>query len=390
MADLGRIATQSDRLDAALALTPLNADIRMARIGGLLPDQSRLAEVGHMARIGRNLHRADGRFDSVLGVIAHQDGDVAAARAHFEAALAKQPTEFQALRHLMAYNASEGRWGEAADLLMVLGRRWPRQWRDHERMVLVMAGNPEGRAALIDSFMDAPHGRGLIVDSLLRADSALLAGELLATWHDRGAEDPPRLIGRVTQHLLRRGMTETALLLDRFTIGADRPPPQGFVNNASFAFEPSGSAFDWSARPQQGVSFEWHGTGADPVGRGTGTNGPPFVRLRFLDSPLRLDNLTQSLVLRPARHRLEVRARARGLRAPKPVHVTVRCQRATIAELVLDPLSENWREFAAPFDVPAGCPSQTVSVGNGFMPLSWSSRYQGVIDIGRIQIIGLP
>ncbi len=376
-----------------MAFAPLNADVRMALVGDLLANSDDLDRVEALARVGRAMHRADARFDSALGVAAHRRGDVATARGHFEAALGKQPTELQAIRHLMAYHVADGHWAEAAFQAKVLGRRWPARWREQEPVLLVMAADPAGRAALTESLMAAPRVRRLVVDSLLRADRALAAADLLATWHRNGADDLAPTIGRVTRRLLNDGMIETALMLDRFTVGIDRAPSQGFVNNAMFAFAPSGSAFDWSARAQQGVSFEWHGTttaGADVTGSANPTNVRSFVRLRFRDSPLRLDNLSQSLVLRPARHRLEVRARARQLRAPRPVYVAVRCQRAIIAELALDPLTDDWQAFAEPFDVPDDCPLQTVSVSNGFMPLSWSSRYQGAIDIGRIQIVGLP
>lgn len=402
-ADLVRVAAQRDNPQLAHRAAPLNADVLIGLIVGRMVAEAPAVEPETIALVekGRRLHRSDGRFDSLRGMIAHAAEDHAAARSYFTVALDKQPTEHQALRHMLVYALGEGRVDAAARHAFVLAVRWPRQWDEYEPLVVALASSGEGVAALGRYFSaDAQSGgasyssaRHRLIDTLLASGrGAGSASSLLLDWHDAGIEGLEPLTGRSISALLAAGETDLALFLDKFSFGEKRTAGSGFVNNARFDRKPSPSAFDWQVGSQQGVSFEWAGQRDDTEGADAGHAA--FLRLRFLDSPVRLNNVRQQLLLRPGPHRLIVDARARDLKGPKPVVVFVECAgdaRTELARIELDALGDGWERRTAGFEVPqAGCDRQSVYLSNGFMALTWASRYSGVLDVANIQIAGAP
>ncbi|WP_306120552.1 MULTISPECIES: hypothetical protein [unclassified Roseitalea] len=388
MADLGRIVTHGDDPRGALAYAPLNADTRIRAIVSEL-SQAQAAHLDRVARLaerGTELHRADGRFDSILGILAHERGAVEAARAHFETALAKQPAERQALRHLLVYDVTSGDYERAARHARRLTVR-SGGWGDQRQAVLAMAAIDEGRRALIEAFASDDRARSGLISAVMREKGPMVASEMVLAFHEKGVDGLGGSIGAISRRLIREGQLEAALILDRVTLARDRPAPTGFVNNDTFAYRPTGSAFDWRTQGQRGVALDW-------VGQRAPDAEPPevtasFVRIGFLNTPLRLDNLTQMLVMRPGAHRLEVMARSQDLSGPAPISVILGCTNGTeLATIPLDPIASQWQRFETDFEVPeTGCAAQRIHLTNGFVPLSWSARYSGALDIARIQIV---
>jgi len=395
-ADLARIVVQPHDAARALALAPLGADTRMDRLADLMTESPQLdtERIQAIARTGQQLHPADGRFDSVLGLLAHTAGDYDEARVQFQQAIAKQPTEYQALRHLLGYALSERDHATAATYAHRLALRWSDRWEADEPLVMAVLADPEGRSAMAGAFASGPEApRRLLIGTLQRNQGGpLIAAEILMAWHENGSVDLNRYVAQVVRRLLSQGNVETALVLDRFTLGALQLPADGFVNNGGFQQMPSGSLFDWTVEQQQGVAFDWVGQD-NASGNRNAAASDAYVRLQFLQAPLRLDNLSQRLVLRPGMHRLTVRARQDRFQGPQPLKVIVHCgnARRVIAEVPLDALDETWRDHSRDFAIDADtCPLQQISVSNGFLPLSWSNRYDGAVELDRIQIVRLP
>lgn len=359
----------------ALRLNPLNADARVA-VAALLLERGTEADLAglrqELARWAR-LHSRDARFRSLLGIERHRAGDTATAAGYFGQALAVQPTEIQALAHTAIYAARDRDFATAARSLEIVARRWPKAWPMVSRTLPGVLTNPQARAEFSRRFANEPRLAALLIDGLLADNSGLEAAYLLAMdWHESNAANAGAIADKVTRKLVANGRGAEAFTLFRVT---REVVDAGYVFNGDFARDFSQNPFDWRIVEQAGVEFSRDGEGGG-------------LAIRFLDSPVRLSNVSQLLRLAPGRYRLAVAFDATRLRAPKPLRFAAACTDSGLglAQLPLPPGTASDAD-SVELAVPAeGCGLVRLTLQSAEAPASWKHRYDGVLRLRRVAI----
>ena len=402
-----RIAATPDNIQAAFNANPFNINNRLALIASLAASSAPqdLERALGLAQEGRVLEGEDGRTDSAIGTVLLQMGRVDEARAQFEAALAKLPTEGTALKARLVFAVNEGRWRDAVEAYDLLATRWMTELPAVADTLSAMLSVKEGRDALAAGLVDNPGARKRLYSLLLaRPDMHAALIDMLVGWKSSGTDDMHAEAAQLVAILVQQGRYQEAVLLDRFALSEASDGAGGFVNNGRFADEPTGSPFDWRFPKAAGVSNTRPATQADPAldelvtsiaGTGEPRDGGRGVRIAFLDSPVRMETVAQQMVLPAARYRLDVVARAGStFVAPDPVRLEVRCgtgRGAVLGRIVLQDLGPSWTRLSTEFEVTGdrdNCGIQTVLVA-ATVPSSWNNRYRGHLDIGFVRVGGL-
>jgi hypothetical protein len=368
----------------ALRLNPLNMEARLllatnALAGG---EAANGAELRELLEEGIRQAPADARPVSLLGVLEEQRGREARAAALFGHALRLMPTEIQALRGRLAMAVRAGEFDAAAGYLEMIGRRWAKRWTTIEPALPAILADPSARAAVSRRF-DTPALRRLLVDSLAKSPETLdHARTLLLDWRGGNAGGLDPHINRITARLIEAGRPAEAYLLFRMTRAGAAAAAGGYVFNSHFALPLSHNLFDWQVKSSSGVDIAI----VEPSGS-AGAAAQKALRLTFLDSPSRIDNVAQYTALPPGEFRLAVRYRSEKLRMPKPLFIGLRCveSRQRLGRLPFEPGGE--RMTALRFSVPAqGCALQRLGIHNDLTVESWRYRYRGKLLVEAVTI----
>lgn len=328
----------------------------------------------------------EARLYSVLGILAHGEGRTADAAALFGHALKVLPTEIQALLHTMAYAMTDKRYAEAVDSLELIARRWDGAiWTRVEPALPLLLADPAAFRKVVGRFGASSALRGRLLASLVKSPStSSYAYDLAIAWNEMGL-DVGAEVNQVTQRLIADGNPSGAFLLFRLTRRGAAAEDGGFIHNGEFSRQPSGSAFDWRLDRQPGVSLQL--VERRLPGAETGKSEPAsLLAIRFLDSPVRFSNVSQTLRLAPGSYRLLVRYAAEALRMPKPVSVTIACEGVRLAEAPFQPGDVGSATLEFDFTVPRGCPLQRVFLFNENVTESWRDRYSGSLFLDSVTL----
>jgi hypothetical protein len=272
----------------------------------------------------------------------------------------------------------------AAAHLEILARRWPQMWELAGPALPAIMADEFGFAAIVARFGRETDIRTRLLSRLIHGEGTqVLARRLILKWlQSRTSPTLENEINQLVAKLMSQGDPGQAYALFRATRNGEAKADDGFVHNAEFSREPSGTAFDWRVKSQAGLS-------AERVKRGGSAGEPWMVEIRFLDSPIRLHNLMQTLALAPGNYRLTVRYETRGLRMPQPVSVALSCMGNSrpLAEAVLEGGDRDVSIAAAGFALPAsGCAFQEIALRNGNATETWRNRYSGTLMLHSISV----
>ena len=390
--------TISNRLERthpeiALALVPVNLEARLSAIvralaenaTGIEPDVG--AQLLELAAAGIRLSPIEAKFYSLIGVIRFRLGEPAAAESAFDRALALEPTDRFGLRFKILFLVQRREFSDTAPLLETFARRWPEDWSDLDPALPSVLVDTEGLEAVSGRFVQDESLRKLLIGSLAKQEQTLsIAHSLLLDWHRLGVEGLDPLVNRITARLINAARVRDAWFLFRLTRDAGSGEQVGFVYNDEFEREPSGNVFDWQLRRQAGVDMRI--VERFPDRRGSGGRRK-MLAIRFLNSPIRFENVTQLVRLTPGTWEISVRYSATDLRAPKPLKLAVQCSsdRTTLATLLFDQGDVEPVSISTGFTVPvSGCFEQRLVMRNDSLTESWQNRYEGTLYIDNIKI----
>lgn len=366
----------------ALRLNPFATNARVALVGAALDADSPPPGERLESAIAKLIALApgDARGYSLLASLRDRQGRSEEAKALYARALAQSHTEPRALFFTLSDAIAAGRYVEAVGIADILLRRWGDLRQDILPAVGPVIADPAGRQALLRTLADDPPWRNRVFDHLLTTPLGLSVAETLVL-SDRSPDVPPRSaeVARLIAALVRANAQQHAYRLFLLTLSPEERAVSGYVHDPAFSRPPGGRYFDWTLRPSSGVDISIAGS------QGGG------LAVRFLDSPARLGNLTQTLVLPPGHYQLQARADARSLVAPRGVFWQLRCaagEQAPLATLELAPGSYSGRTFAQAVEVPAeGCGLQILSLRTGVTTDSWRERYRGAMRVASVSIV---
>lgn len=242
---------------------------------------------------------------------------------------------------------------------------------------MAAAGDRAGRPAVAAKLAELPPWRGRAIRELLKDASGLqLVQELLTS--EGPAEAAPRRaeINATVAALAGGNAVRTAQALFLATLPPAERARAGYVNDGTFQGPPSSSYFGWQAKSN----------GASEVALPAPGGG---LGVRFRDTPARLGNVTQRLVLPAGRYRLGAETTARALDAPKRLYWRIACQDGgrTLGELAVPQQSYSRQTLLTEFEVPAdGCALQRLSLETDAKTESWRDRYKGEVTFHALDI----
>lgn len=362
----------------ALAINPLNTEARInVLIGELNADAPDLAAAQSSAEQLIREAPADARSYSLLGAVHERRGDITQAFELYETAFKHSKTEIHALLSLADRALSQGDATSGLYYVDLILRRWPEEVPRAFGIVVAAAGDRAGRPAVAAKLAELPPWRGRAIRELLKdANGLQLVQELLTS--EGPAEAAPRRaeINATVAALAGGNAVRTAQALFLATLPPAERARAGYVNDGTFQGPPSSSYFGWQARSN----------GASEVALTAPGGG---LDVRFRDTPARLGNVTQRLVLPAGRYRLGAETTARALDAPKRLYWRIACQDGgrTLGELVVPQQSYSRQTLLTEFEVPAdGCALQRLSLETDAKTDSWRDRYKGEVTFHSLDI----
>ncbi len=385
-----------DSKESALKINPLSSPARIATIEAELDDlrNGRILQDDELREIildGIRLSPIDARYYSALGIVDASSGDQDQAKQLFAHSLELLPTEIQALTHQLVYSVQEERFTDAVDHLELIARRWPKYWSDIAPALPVLLANEAAYQDVTTRFSAEPNLRRMLVDILSRSPETLgLAMNVLLEWDHAGISGISGDLNTVTRRLVGSGRPSEAFLL--FNLTRDPSAPNGYVYNGNFEVEPSGNPFDWSWQSQAGADIRIvnrktirdASTTAEPASE-TGK----ALSIRFLDNPVRFDNVRQLTRLVAGNYTLSVTYSVSNLRTPKVLNLGIRCRGkgGILASVQFDTEVDEPTTLETNFTVPPiDCDLQQITIYNRNLTDSWKNRYSGTLFLHSVAI----
>jgi len=363
----------------ALVLNPFNtnASVNLVVAGLSVPDPASPGDLRTASEAALRSAPGDARLYSMLGAVYDRDGQGVAAETLYDAALSHSRTEIHAL--LSKLQRSIGR----ADYVAALGyadtslRRWPNYREQVLPAFPVALADPAARTELARMLSSqTPPWRGTVIQRLLQSvDGLVFVRELLLAEVQSGKTPGAGEVGATISALVNAGAPGPAYQFFLLTMDAEERAVSGYVHDARFTRPPRARYFGWNFRSDAAADVSF------PAPDGG-------LRLRFLDSPARLGNLTQTLRLPAGDYRMEVVASTIDLRAPKGLFWRLRCRGgAALAELDTAAGTYDGRSETADFTVPAsGCPLQSLTLATNINTGSWRDRYSGTVTFEAVDV----
>lgn len=371
------------RPELALAVNPLSTE---ARLGAILSDIENGDEADLMAEARALIRIApgDARGYSMLGAAYEAEGDPETALSLFRAAIARSQTERFALTRLFDHALAEQDYAGAiahADLLL---RRFRDSWPEIAPLFRQIAHAELGQAELVTLLETDPPWRGSMIGYLLEEPAYVgFIQQMLYASLEQGRAPRQNEVSQVINALIRHGAPGEAYRFFLLTLTEAHQAVSGYVHDSGFRLPPGSKHFEWRFRrvPSADMSF--------PAEDANGEVGG--LRVRFLESPARLGNVTQSLSLPPGSYHLEVEFEAERLGVPRDLYWRLACAegaRAELARIALPDGTHQRRTLSAPLSVPyEGCAVQTLVLDTGVRTDSWRDRYSGTVLFSAVRLV---
>jgi len=366
----------------ALAINPLNTN---ARVNALVAESADGVPSDLVPAAASLLRMApgDARGYSMLGAAYAEAGRDEAADALFEQALLRSKTEIFALNSLYGRAVTNGDYATALAHADVILRRYGSQWEQMAPSLDAIAFEASGQAALVPILENDPPWRGRMLNLLLRNPGHVeFVRQLLLDRFAVGRPVPVGEVSMVINALIGYQAYGQAYRFYLRTLSEAERAVAGYIQNGSFSLPPGSKYFDWRYRrdPSADISFPSDRNGSQGEG----------LRVRFLESPARLGNLSQNLSLPAGRYGFAATIQARGLLAPKGLSWVISCpqSRTELARIEVPEGSYDERVVEVPVEVPStACPLQTLTLETGIRTDSWRDRYSGTVSFSHLAMV---
>jgi hypothetical protein len=227
-------------------------------------------------------------------------------------------------------------------------RTRPDLYRQFLPALVILAGDPQSRAALVDVLSADPPWRGWFLAQLpakVPADTAYaaLAGLKATARPPRAVELLPYL-----RQLIDNGAFELAFVTWLHFLPADQSAALPYVYNGDFEQPISSLPFDWTIGNVTGAATSVVAAGDDNRGQA--------LRIVFANTRVAYRHVSKLLVLPPGNYRLSGLEKADGLVNERGMQWRVFCAEGDKQTLGASPGlvgSGGWREFEATFAVPS-------------------------------------
>jgi hypothetical protein len=382
---LNSLSVLLQQSDPALAvrLNPLNAEARVAAILDTLNADAQTAGPRTASEImdGLALAPGDARFFSLLGEVAARRGEAETSRSLYRYALETAKTEIHALLNSLDGAVAAGEVAATVRYLDMTLRRWPDQWPTVEPLLPAILASPGGGRALIEILKGQPPWRAPLIGGLLRQPAGLpLVLELLAGEPTDRTPAQRRDVANALSRLVQEKLYAEAYRFFIITLTEAERAVSGYVHNARFQAPLAGKAFTWSIA--RNVMADVSVVTPEVSGEAGG------LSIRFFDSPVRSAIARQRLGLPFGGYELSVVASATGLKAPKGLFWSVRCEGG--GELArLDVPEGTYRARTVTIGFSVGnerCAGQRLSLDTGVNNQSQRARYQGKVRFEQVAI----
>ncbi len=334
------------------------------------PEQ--LERLGAEIQALRQLSPQDARFDSLMANLRLLEGREKEAGELFDMALAKAPTEHNALLHKIDEQVKAGDYEQVLKYIDILLRRWPEEFERLKPMLLGIAGKDGAGQLMLELLASRPPYWRQVLKLYLTTHAGLdLAKRLLLMAHSEGSPLPEKDAANILYALLRAGKAPAAYRTFLLTLKPEEKTRMGYVFDPGFTAKADLRPFTWSVRntADADVTLPWRG------GRETGG-----LMVQFRNAPTRLATIRQILMLPPSSYKLRVRATARLLTAPRGLFWDIQCREKNGKSLVRLQIPEGSyknRTLETTFSVPAACLTELLVLRTGLSTPTWSARYQG-------------
>lgn len=381
---------------SALKINPLNSPARINAIETELSDLTeatpeQISQLRKYILNGIRLSPIDARYYSALGIVDSSTGNLDQAKQLFSHSLKMLPTEIQALSHQLVFSVQDRRFIDAVDYLELIARRWPRYWGNVAPALSILLADQEAHDIIAKRFSTSPNLRRMLVNILAQSpDTIAQAMNLLLDWHKEEIPDLASDINTVTSRLIGAKRPSEAFLL--FNLTRSPSAPNGYVYNGQFNALPSGNPFDWNWRSQAGADIrivKHSETRRDSSNKGQVPADEKSLSIRFLDNPVRFDNVRQMTRLVAGKYSLAAAYSVRNLRTPKPLMLGIRCAgaRQFLASQTFRTDINSPTKLEVEFIVPpTNCDLQQITVYNENLTDSWKNRYSGSLFLHSVAI----
>ena len=372
--------------DVALKLNPLKPNARLIIAQNLVAknlnsnEKTRsLDEAQRHLKVAMSLSPSDARSFGFMGVVQAQQGNADEALAHFHHAQNLSPAEFHSLLHMFLHNLQNNQFSEATERLSLIFKRWPSQIERIEPLLPLILTRPEGVQKLIEILPENPKGLMTLLDLTTKDPANIrLTVPLVQAWVKNDVEGSVGASNFVLSRMITARQYNLAYFFYRSILPYRDQSDSAYVINGNFERSPSSSPFDWRIRDQAGV--------VTTINTASGTeNG--YLEIRFLDSPVRYQGISQVVRLPPGRYTLSIDYETLGLKGPKPLEVYIRClENSSLVEKMafLDGTNVDAR-LELNVEIPTErCKLQKLSISSAPFAQSWQNRFDGLIRIKNV------
>ncbi|MCG6861954.1 MAG: tetratricopeptide repeat protein [Chromatiaceae bacterium] len=289
--------------------------------------------------------------------LALAQGDESRSEALVATALDLVPADPRVQRRVAGYWISRGdleramrHWSLALEAQPGLGRRlFP--------VLLDLAENPDTRSAFMSLAQSPPSWWVAFFEQV--AKKAQDVGTVQALYGFRRASTQTPIMQIERKAYVAR-MEKEGIIVEAYVhwingLTDDQRRRLALVFDGGFELEPGNWGFEWQMHSEQSALVDRAKT--------HGIDGSAALHLLFRNHEKRFDNVSQTLFLGVGAHRLTGRVRTDNLESEGGLKWVARCLGPEVKDLGESDRflgSNEWREFAFEFDVPASCSLQEI------------------------------
>ncbi len=334
---------------------------------------------GSIADAGLSFSPVDARLYSLQGEVALRAGDKEEAARFFTRALGVSKTEPLALRRMFALAAERQDYRSAVSFLDIWLRRWPERYEGIAPVMPAILSQPSGYAAVLDLLHSGVPWSGRLLSNLSKVpETGPLAYRLVSDLDAAGRRLPAAENRTVLVNLVAAKWFELGYRLFIRSLDESERPLAGYVFDGDFTRASTRRPFEWLAHSVPGIQLSL----------GPAEGKPSGARIRFLSKPIKQVGLQQWTFMPPGRYTLAIRSSGSGLKLPKGLFWSLRCNGAQeLARIPVEESSYRDVEATAEFTIEQQtCPLQNLKLQSGLTTDSWKFRYEGLLEISSVSI----
>lgn len=331
--------------EKALQWWPWHAEAMVRTTKALVISEGSAEETERLAKRALANSPLAGSAYAALAAVAEQRGEVSRAARLYGIAAAHTPRDRLPHLWLTDHAARNRDFPLLIAHLDQLFRLSPDRSAALLQTLASLAGDPQGRQALIEALMQAPPWRGPLLAGLAAPDQPL---EVIHSLFDALRHAPSPLTSKERQQwgvrLLREGLVAQAHLLWVEGLEPARRATVGNVHDGGFEFPPDHGGFGWQFSRVPGAVVRQQG--------GAGVSGRQALVVEFQHRHVPFRHVRQVLALPPGDYRLSGRVRLDDLRTDRGLVWSVRCGSGEMAQTPMFSGSAPWRAFEVDFSIP--------------------------------------